>query len=215
MSTSRDLEKSTDHRTEPRRRGDQLLAAIYDAVLAELIEHGYAAVTMETVAQRARTGKASLYRRWPTRVEMIMDTIYSRLPAEESMIDTGALRTDLIMLFERFAGELDGPVGAALRGLWAESLDDRAQHARVRGYSRHGGQRLLRAIVERAAGRGEVDPAAITDQRLEAGPAILRYRILLDGRPLDVADLVDEVVLPLFTAPAPARQQLSGSRARP
>lgn len=205
----------TDHRSEPRRRGDQLLAAIYDAVLAELAENGYPAVTMDTVAQRARTGKASLYRRWPTRVELIMDAIYSRLPADESMIDTGALRSDLIMLFERFAGELDGPVGAALRGLWAESLDDREQHARVRGYSRHGGRRLLRSIVERAAARGEIDPAAITDQRLEAGPAILRYRILLDGRPFDVAGLVDEVVLPLLSVPPAQGGRVSGSRGRP
>ncbi|GAB3752250.1 TetR/AcrR family transcriptional regulator [Microlunatus parietis] len=206
----------SDHRTEPRRRGDQLLAAIYDAVLAELTQHGYAAVTMETVAQRARTGKASLYRRWPTRVEMIMDTIYSRLPADDSMIDTGTLRSDLIMLFERFAGELNGPVGVALRGLWAESLDDPEQHARVRGYSRHGGLRLLRSIVERAAARGEIDPAVITDQRLEAGPAILRYRLLLDGRPLDVAGLVDEVVLPLLAGPTvPTGRPVSGSPARP
>ncbi|MFC7625749.1 TetR/AcrR family transcriptional regulator [Microlunatus sp. GCM10028923] len=206
----------TDHRTEPRRRGDQLLSAIHDAVLAELAEHGYAAVTMETVAQRARTGKASLYRRWPTRVEMIMDAIYSRLPADDSMIDTGSLRSDLIMLFERFVGELAGPVGVALRGLWAESLGDREQHARVRGYSRNGGLRLLRTIIMRAAARGEIDPAAITDQRVEAGPAILRYRILLDGRPFEVAALVDEVVLPLLTVPVTEGvQPVSGSPARP
>lgn len=189
----------SDHRSEPRRRGDELVRAIYDAVLAELADNGYGAVTMDTVAQRARTGKASLYRRWPTRVELIMDTIYSRIPAEDSMIDTGSLRSDLIAAFDRIAAELDGPVGQALRGVWAESLGDEEQHRRVRRYSRHGALALMQAILDRAVERGEVDPAAITRQRLEAGPAILRYRLLLDDGPLDVAALVDEVVLPLFT----------------
>lgn len=190
----------SDHRSEPRRRGEELVEAIYDAALAELVENGYASVTMDNVAQRARTGKASLYRRWPTRVELIMDTIYSRIPAEDSMIDTGSLRTDLITVFDRFATELAGPVGLALRGVWAESLGDEEQHRRVRSHSRRGGLALMRTILDRAVERGEVDPAAITLQRLEAGPAILRYRLLLEGRPLDVTELVDEVVLPLFTA---------------
>lgn len=208
----------TDHRGQPRRRGEQLIQAIHDAVLAELTEHGYAAVTMDTIAQRARTGKASLYRRWPTRLELIMDAVYSRLPTDDSMIDTGSLRSDLIALFERFADELDGPVGVALRGIWMESLGDADQLARVRRHSRSGGLKLLRGILERAAERGEIaSAAAISDQRLEAGPSILRYRLLLDGRPLDVAELVDEVVLPLFSAatssagsPPPAVQGAAG-----
>jgi AcrR family transcriptional regulator len=189
-----------DHRSEPRRRGDELVQAIYDAALAELVENGYASVTMDTVAQRARTGKASLYRRWPTRVELIMDAIHSRIPDVDSMIDTGSLRSDLIALFDRFAAELAGPIGQALRGVWAESLGDEEHHRRVRNHSRHGGLTLIRAILDRAVERGEIAPAAITAQRMEAGPAILRYRLLLDGRPLDVTELVDDVVLPLFTA---------------
>ncbi|WP_246186763.1 TetR/AcrR family transcriptional regulator [Microlunatus speluncae] len=189
----------SDHRSEPRRRGEELVQAIYDAVLAELAENGYAAVTMEAVAQRAHTGKASLYRRWPTRLELILDTIQSRIPTEDAIIDTGSLRTDLITVFDRFAAELAGPLGRALRGVWAESLGDEEHHRRVRRHSRHGGLALMRAILDRAVDRGEVDPAVITNQRMEAGPAILRYRLLLDGRPLDVTELVDDVVLPLFT----------------
>ncbi|MEU4744544.1 helix-turn-helix domain-containing protein, partial [Actinosynnema sp. NPDC023658] len=59
-----------DHRKQPRRRGEELNAAIYRATLEELAEVGYAKLTMERVAERARTGKAALYRRWSSRMEL-------------------------------------------------------------------------------------------------------------------------------------------------
>src|SRR5882762_74282 len=60
---------SADHRRGPRRRGDALTAAIFDATLAELAEVGYAELTMERVAGRAKASKGSLYRRWSNRAE--------------------------------------------------------------------------------------------------------------------------------------------------
>ena len=64
-----------DHRKGPRRRGEALFQAIYDATLAELVASGYAGMAMERVAARARTSKASLYRRWPSRAELVADAI--------------------------------------------------------------------------------------------------------------------------------------------
>lgn len=202
----------SDHRTEPRRRGEQLVRAIYDAVLAELAENGYAAVTMEAVAQRARTGKASLYRRWPTRVELIMDVVRSRMPTDDTMIDTGSLRSDLIVVFERVEAELAGPVGIAIRGVLAESLSDGEPSGLIIRHARSNAIEVFRRVVDRAVERGEVDPAAITDRRLEAGPSILRYHLLLDGRQTDVVELVDDVVIPLLTAASTHRPRPRAAR---
>src|SRR5262249_55546407 len=55
-----------------RRRGEALEGAIYDAVVDELAEIGYAAFTIESVAARAHTGKASIYRRWPTKQDLVV-----------------------------------------------------------------------------------------------------------------------------------------------
>jgi hypothetical protein len=57
---------SGDHRTRPRRRGRALDMAILEATIVEIDKYGYAAFSVERVAERARASKASLYRRWPT-----------------------------------------------------------------------------------------------------------------------------------------------------
>ena len=68
---------------ETRRRGDALLGAIHAAVLDELADNGYAGLSIERVADRARTGKASIYRRWPTRMELVLDALDHTLPDPE------------------------------------------------------------------------------------------------------------------------------------
>lgn len=194
---------ASDHRNRPRRRGPELTAAIYDAVLAELAEGGYAGLTMDGIARRAGTGKASLYRRWPTRTELVMDAVYATLPGDQQLPDTGSLRDDIVGTFTTVAARLSGPIGEALRGLRGEALIDPAAGDRVRDYSRSAALHTLRRIVDRAAGRGEIDASNLSALRLEAGPAIMRNHFLfndIDG--FDVASLVDEVIIPLLTAPA-------------
>jgi AcrR family transcriptional regulator len=80
---------ATDHRKQPRRRGEALDNAILQAVLDELDDVGYAKLTMEGVAERACTGKASVYRRWPTRVQLVTAAVFSRFPAHDDVPDTG------------------------------------------------------------------------------------------------------------------------------
>jgi AcrR family transcriptional regulator len=112
----------TDHRKLPRRRGEVLNAAIYQATLDELAESGYAGLTMERVAERAKASKASLYRRWPTRIELVTEAVRNTLPTPESVPDTGGLRGDLIAALSLAAHVLSGPAGEALRGLLGEAL---------------------------------------------------------------------------------------------
>ena len=70
---------STDRGTT-RRRGHVLEQAIYEAAMAELGERGYAQLSMEGVASRARTGKAALYRRWSSKRDLILDALTHALP---------------------------------------------------------------------------------------------------------------------------------------
>lgn len=70
-----------------RRRGMELQDAIHQAVLGELQEHGYAALSMDGVASRAQTGKATLYRRWPSKLELVVDAFKHSAP------DTSPRRT--------------------------------------------------------------------------------------------------------------------------
>src|ERR1700744_2220874 len=67
-----------------RKRGAVLEDAIREAAFAELTEVGYTAFSVEGVAARARTGKASIYRRWPTKPELVLEALLYELPTAES-----------------------------------------------------------------------------------------------------------------------------------
>jgi AcrR family transcriptional regulator len=195
-------EQVADHRKRPRRRGQQLDAALFRATLEELAETGYAKLTMEGIAERARASKASLYRRWPTRIELVMDAVYHSLPDPVSP-NTGSLRGDLFTALRRIADVLAGPAGEALRGVLSDVLGDQERTAQARRNSQGLAGRTMLEITRRAVDRGEIDPAAVTPRRLETGQALLRNHFLFNGVPIPdsvIAEIVDEVLVPLFTS---------------
>ena len=70
-----------------RRRGATLERAIHEAVFTELADVGYAAFTIESVASRARTGKASIYRRWPTKQDLVLDAFCGKFGETMQLIE--------------------------------------------------------------------------------------------------------------------------------
>jgi AcrR family transcriptional regulator len=192
-----------DHRKLPRKRGEALVAAIHEATRAELAETGYAGLTIDRVAERARTGKASVYRRWPTKVELVIDAVYSGAQGLFEPPDTGELRADVLGLLRRIAQGLDGPLGDVLRGLFPAVLSDpELDQARVRLVDPAPAPML--AILRRAAERGEVRAEALTELVTGAGPVLLRQYFMVHGAPIPddvITRIVDEVVLPLVRKP--------------
>lgn len=191
----------TDHRRGPRRRGDALHTAIFAATLAELAEVGYAGLTMERVAERAAASKASVYRRWPSRMELALDAVRSLVPDPDAPPDTGTLRGDLLALMQIMAALLAGPAGEAVRGVLGDALPDAARTAELRRRSPGNSGRAMREIARRAVARGEIDPALVSERRLEVGPALLRHHFLFAGSDLSdpvLVEIVDEVVVPLL-----------------
>jgi AcrR family transcriptional regulator len=192
-----------DHRKGPRRRGEELEHAILTATLAELTEVGYAALTMDRVAARARTSKAALYRRWSGRAELVIDAC-CLLSSSEDLPDTGALRTDVILLLRAMSATMDSPLGGMLRGLLAEMTRD-AEFARlVRERVYTAGPAKIHVILERAVERGEVEPRILGSRRATVATDLLRNEFLLFGAPVDdeiITDIVDEVYLPLVRKP--------------
>src|SRR6266516_2580600 len=178
-----------DHRRGPRRRGQLLFEAIFEATVAELTETGYAGLAMERIAARARTSKASLYRRWPSRADLVVDAIRHCSPELSHPPDTGNLREDLLSLLRGMADRLDGPFGEALRGVLADTLADPDRTA---------------------AARGEVCWPPPGPCAVRAAPVLLLHHYLTPGPPVServLAEIVDEVALPLLCAqplpPAP------------
>jgi AcrR family transcriptional regulator len=191
----------TDHRRRPRRRGDALNTAIHEATLDELAELGYAKLTIERVALRAGASKASVYRRWPSRMELALDAVHHLAPDPTAILDTGSLRGDALAFMRQMADLFAGPAGEALRGLLGDALADPSRTLELRNHSRGTGHRAMQEIVRRAVERGEIHSGAITPRRLDVAQAMLREQFLFHGPPVPdaaIVEIVDEIVLPLF-----------------
>jgi AcrR family transcriptional regulator len=201
------LDNPTTDRRVARRRGDALLAAIYDAVLAELSEHGFSGLTMEGVAACARTGKAALYRRWSCKEDLAVEALNQVLPCVDSPPDSGDLRTDLATVLHMMRESVNSPAGCVILGIMAE-LD--REHEFVKTIN----ERVLRprkrtilTILERAADRGEISPDRVSSLVAETPTALVMTRILCDGPPISaqqVDEILDDVMMPLVRSGAPA-----------
>src|SRR3954467_1811571 len=106
-----------------RKRGAALEDAILDAAFVELTEAGYAAFSVEAVAARARTGKASIYRRWPSKVELVLDAMLMGMPPPEGCgiameYDDSVTTVDALrQIAHVIAGVLQSPAGNAMRAI--------------------------------------------------------------------------------------------------
>ncbi|MEU6233218.1 TetR/AcrR family transcriptional regulator [Kitasatospora sp. NPDC047058] len=188
-----------------RRRGKELERAIFEAALDQLTSGGFARLTMEGVAGAARTGKAALYRRWASKVELVIDALDSTLPRPDGAPDLGSARAELLLLIEGFVHAMDSRAGGAVQALMAE-LD----HEQAVFFKDFIGQRVLEPtknaildILGRGAERGDVRPGAVNPLVADVAPAMLLYRVKSGGRPIGrgyVTELVDEVLVPLIRA---------------
>lgn len=191
----------------PRRRGEALVDAVFEATLAEIAEHGLRGASMDRIARRAGAGKASLYRRWPNvrtlALDVFLTTITNALPTEYP--NTGRLRDDLITSLTQFTEALNGPLGLVLRELIGEAAHDPS--VSVEFNERYGLPQQLEVVAaaQRAMARGEIPNQAIDPLVLQLPAAFVLQRILLTGTPPateESAHLIDAVIMPLLTVRA-------------
>ncbi|XVQ87702.1 TetR/AcrR family transcriptional regulator [Microbispora siamensis] len=186
-----------------RRRGPELEAALLDAAWDELVEVGFAKLTMESVASRAGTGIAVLYRRWANKDKLVLAALeHYRNSHPVDVPDTGTLRGDLLAALtgmgEARAAFFAIAAAAAFSGLLA---DTGLTPAQVRDRI-IGDQRLsrVRTIYQRAHDRGEIDLERIPSAVLAMPFDLVRHDLLMDLKPLKPAriqSIIDELFLPL------------------
>ncbi len=189
--------------TTTRRRGAALEDAILNAGWEQLLEGGYPGFAFETVAERAKTGKAALYRRWPDKESLMLAVLAHRyLGTPPDVADTGSLRGDVIELLvaaNRF-GESAAAVLSMMLGAYFDDLDTTPAQLRTRLL----GDRALAMprIIERAMERGEISstpPARVASLPFD----LFRHELIMNlGRISEdtIVDIVDTVFLPLVRA---------------
>lgn len=184
-----------------RRRGAALEHAIFEATLAELSESGYHALAIDRVARRAHLGRASIYRRWTTKRDLVADAIAYSLPTVEQPPGTGSVRTDLLTCFQEMHRMLDGPALIYVQVLAAELHDPGASHliSLVRDRVTLPRLQIVLDILLAGVARGEVRPEAAVPILARTGPALLFQHIFMYGTtasPAMIEEIVDRVILP-------------------
>jgi AcrR family transcriptional regulator len=190
-------------RQRHRRRGEELEVALLQAAWDELATAGFAKLTMESVAARAKTGVAVLYRRWPRKDDLVLAALkqYGQDHPIE-VPDTGSLRGDLLALLSRVSDgrqAFTAVVTAAFAGLLADSGLTPAQvRARILGDRPLWSEEILR----RAHDRGEIDLDRVRPAILAMPFDLMRHDLLWTLQPVPaerIVSIVDDLFLPLVT----------------
>ena len=189
-----------------RRRGNELEGALLDAAWRELQALGYAGLTFDGVAARAQTSKPVLYRRWPTKADLVVAAMkHAGLFERRALPDTGSLREDVLVSLRNFndaRADFITAIGLYLANIASESgLSPADLRARLLGDRVAGGPVLL----ERAVRRGEVP-----DRAYPSGLVTLPFDLFRHDLTMTLArvpeerllEIVDEIWLPLLTREA-------------
>jgi AcrR family transcriptional regulator len=176
-------------------------AELLAVTLRLLQEHGYDRLTVDEVASAARASKATVYRRWPSKAELVLAAFIEGVRQVAVAPDTGTLRGDLLRLGEVCCQETR-QLASTIRGVLVEVSRNPALNEVMQRQFIEQRKALIRHVLQQAVGRGEIDAAAITDELWDLLPGYLIFRSIMPGRPptrRTVQVLVDEVVMPSLT----------------
>ncbi|GAA1649869.1 TetR/AcrR family transcriptional regulator [Actinoplanes couchii] len=192
----------TVHRRPGRKPDPRRDAEIMEAALQVLAEVGYTGMTMNAVAARAKAGKGTFYRRWPSKAELVLDAIGHMKRSQvdlDRLPDTGTLRGDILALFKPTSAE-DGEYQLTIMAGLASML------SQDRGFAEAANDAIVepwaaanRVLLSRAMSRGEINATADIETLAQIIPSIAAYRALIQRKPFDrdfLVAIIDGVLLP-------------------
>jgi AcrR family transcriptional regulator len=175
---------STDHHGNRYGRSEQARIAVLQAADDLLVEIGFAGLTMEKIAATAGVAKQTLYRWWPSKVDILLEAFGDDLAQHLTPADHGDLGTDLREHLAELAAFLtETPPGAVFRALIGQAQHDPELAGRLRTGQLDAQHARDRLPFERATARGEL-PGLDIDRAVEQLVGAVHYRVLVTGRPV-------------------------------
>jgi AcrR family transcriptional regulator len=179
----------------PGGRTARVRTAVLDATVAELVEHGFAGLTVEAVAKRAGVNKTTIYRRWGGRAGLIVDAVETFAAAQVDLPDTGTIEEDLRLWARSVLKTLTGPTsGALVRAVFSGAGDSSVvRELRHRFWLTRAA--LVRPMIDQAVRRGQLPIGTDADEVIRHVGAPLYYRLLVLAEPPsgEAADLAAAV----------------------
>lgn len=182
-------------------RSARVREAILAATFDELLDHGYAGLRVDAVAARAGVNKTTVYRRWPTLEDLLVDAL-TTWSHDVPVPDTGNIETDLLAIGRELRDLLNGGVGRQVAALVLTAGLRKAElREATRRYFAH---QVTRAVptVNGAIDRGELPPDVDVEALLTSVRAPLFYRMVTTGDPIDDALVEHTVQVTLASARA-------------
>jgi AcrR family transcriptional regulator len=172
------------------------------AVTLELLQqHGYDRLTVEAVAIRAKASKATVYRRWASKADLVLAAFIQGTRCSAVAPRTGTLRGDLLEIGDSVC-EQAREHASTMRAVLNEMSSNPALTAAMENEFVHQRQLVMNEVLADAVRRGEIDAEAIDDEIFDMLPGYLVFRSLVSGRPPTaetVRRLVDDVMMPSLT----------------
>jgi AcrR family transcriptional regulator len=166
-----------------RPRSERAHEAILEATLELLVEEGFSRMSIEAVATRAGVGKATIYRRWPSKAELVAEAVAGMKDHRLSAVDTGDVREDLFQLGRQ---ALKGRDTAEVTDVMVKLMAARARHPELQ-------EAFLRQVIEprrrivaetlrRGVDRGEIRQDIDVDLAMDVILGLLSYRSMVSAR---------------------------------
>jgi len=174
---------------------------LLDVTLELLQEHGYERLTIDAVAAMARASKATVYRRWPSKAELVLAAFIEGVRQIALHPNTGTLRGDLLQLGEACREQASDQAGT-IRAVLVETSRHPALNEALQNQFLDQRKALIHEILRDAVDRGEIDATVISDELWDVLPGYLIFRIVMPSRPPTqetVRALVDDVLIPSLT----------------
>jgi AcrR family transcriptional regulator len=178
-------------------RESELLAV----TLRLLQQHGYDRLTVEAVATEAKSSKATIYRRWPSKTELVLAAFIEGTRVQLVPPRTGSLRTDLLTIGTSVCTQAREH-GSTMSAIMSEIAHSPELSAALQSQFVLQRKKLMRDVLTEAVERGEIEARAIHDELWDVMPGYLVFRSLIPGRPpteATVRALVDDVLMPSLT----------------
>jgi AcrR family transcriptional regulator len=174
---------------------------LLDVTLQLLQEHGYERLTIDAVAAMARASKATVYRRWPSKAELVLAAFVEGCRQVAVAPCTGTLRGDLLRLGEVISQHARQQA-ATIRAVMVEVSRHPALHDAMQNQFLDQRKALIQEVLRQAADRGEIEHAVISDELWDLLPGYLIFRSIMPNRPPTehtVHAIVDDVLIPSLT----------------
>lgn len=180
-------------RPRSKEREREILAAALHALVTE----GFDAMTIEGVAAAAGAGKATVYRRWHNKIDLVIDAIREQVAMSAEIVDTGDIAADMRSFLQQLQCDLLGPNGALLAAFMAERLRHPALAEAFEVQYKSHKRAQLRRLVRRAVMRGDLPPDTDIELLAGVGPALMIYEFVQRAGRLP-RELPDRIVRQFF-----------------